>query len=66
VNWKGGDLPENCMEVFKSLKNSLVSEPIINFLRKCRLYSLIVDASTGTGEINGGLGAMLCQTDEEG
>jgi hypothetical protein len=25
-----------------------------------------VDASTGTGEINGGLGAMLCQTDKEG
>ena len=26
----------------------------------------IVDASTVTGEIHGGLGAMLCQTDEEG
>jgi hypothetical protein len=24
-----------------------------------------VDASTGTGDINGGLGAILCQTDEE-
>jgi hypothetical protein len=25
-----------------------------------------VDASTGTSEINGGLGATLCQTDEDG
>ncbi len=31
-----------------------------------RPYSLIVDASTGTGNVNDGLGAMLCQTDEEG
>ncbi len=27
---------------------------------------LILDASTGTGNVNSGLGAMLCQTDEEG
>ncbi len=25
-----------------------------------------MDTSTGTSEINGGLGAMLCQTDKEG
>ena len=65
-NWKGGELPQNAMEAFISLRNSLVSEPIVEYPRKHRTYSLIVDASTVTGEINGGLGAMLCQTDEEG
>jgi hypothetical protein len=46
------------MEVFNSLINSLisVSEPIADHQRKHRPYSLIVDASTGTGD-------MLCQTD---
>ena len=54
------------MEAFNSLKNSLISEPIVDYTRKHMPHSLIVDASTGTGEINGGLGAMLCQTDEDG
>jgi hypothetical protein len=61
-----GELPQNCLEAFNSLKQSLISEPIVDYPRKHRPYSLIVDASTGTGKINGGLGAMLCQTDEEG
>jgi hypothetical protein len=34
--------------------------------KKTKTYSLIVHASRGTGEINGRLSAMLCQTDEEG
>jgi hypothetical protein len=49
------------IEAFNSLKNSLVSEPTVNYQRKHRLYSLIVDASTSTSERNGGLGALLCQ-----
>ena len=66
ADWRGGELPPNAKEAFISLRNSLVSEPIVDYPRKHRPYSLIVDASTGTGEINGGLGAMLCQTDEDG
>jgi hypothetical protein len=38
----------------------------VDYPGKYRTYSQIVDASTGTGEINCGLGAMLCQTFEEG
>ena len=66
TNWKGGELPESGMEAFNSLKNAHISEPIVDYPRKHRPYSLIVDASTGTSEANGGLGAMRCQTDEEG
>jgi hypothetical protein len=55
------------MEAFIFLKNSLISELIWDYPRKHRSYLLIVNASTGTGEIIiGGLGAMLCQTNEEG
>jgi hypothetical protein len=38
----------------------------MDYPRKHKPYSLIVDASTGRGEIIGGLSAMLCQTDEKG
>jgi hypothetical protein len=34
--------------------------------RKYWPYLLIVDVSTGTSEMNGGLRAMLCQADEDG
>ncbi len=51
---------------YHKLKQALILEPIVDYPRKHRPYSLIVDPSTGTGEINGGLGAMLCQTDEDG
>jgi hypothetical protein len=66
ANWKGGILTPNCLEAFNSLKQSLISEPIVDYPRKHRPYSLIVDASTGTGEINGELGAILCQTVKDG
>jgi hypothetical protein len=39
---------------------------MVYYSRKHRLYSLTVDAPTGTSEMKGSLGAMLCQTDEEG
>jgi hypothetical protein len=38
----------------------------VDYPRKHRACSLIVNASTSTGEINGDLGAMLFQSDEEG
>jgi hypothetical protein len=66
ANWTGGELPPNCLEAFNLLKQYLISEPIVDYPRKHRPYSVFVDASTGTSEINGGLEAMLCQTDEDG
>ena len=66
ANWKDGILPPNCVQAYESLKAALCSEPIVDYPRKNRPYSLIVDASTGTPEIAGGLGAILTQTDENG
>jgi hypothetical protein len=54
------------MEAMNSLKNALISEPIEDYPNKHRPYSLISDAFTGRSEINGGLEAILCQTDQEG
>jgi hypothetical protein len=34
--------------------------------RSDRTYALIVDASTGTDQIEGGMGAILCQIDKKG
>jgi hypothetical protein len=65
-NWKRIDLQENCMEAFISLKNFQISEPIVDYPRKHRRYSPIVDGSTCSGIIIGELGTMLCQTDEVG
>jgi len=43
-----------------------VSEPIVDYLLKNQLYSLIVDAATGNDINDGGLGAILIQMDEQG
>jgi hypothetical protein len=40
---------------------AFILEPIVDYPRKHRPNSLIVDVSTGASENNGGLGAMLCQ-----
>ena len=66
ANWKDGILPPDCITAYNSLKTALISEPVVDYPRKNRPYSLIVDASTGTTEIAGGLGAILSQTDENG
>ena len=61
ADWKDGKLPEECVQACNSLKQALLSEPIVDYPRKNRPYSLIVDASTGTADIAGGLGAILTQ-----
>jgi transposase InsO family protein len=64
--WKGGQLPPEAFKAYKELKHLLVSEPIVDYPRKNRPYSLIVDAATGNDINDGGLGAILTQTDEQG
>jgi hypothetical protein len=59
-------LPPDCLAVYNSLKSALVSEPIVDYTRKNRPYSPIVDPSTGTTEVAGGLGNILTQTDKHG
>ena len=66
VRWKGGELPADCLQAYKTLKQALCSEPVVAYPRKNRPYSLIVDACTGNETTIGGMGAILVQTDERG
>jgi hypothetical protein len=65
TSWKGGELPADAFKAYKELKQALVSEPIVDYPRQNRPFSLIVDAATGSDQADGGLGAILCQTDEK-
>ena len=64
--WKSGKLPYDAMNAFIQLKSALLSEPIVDFPRKDRPYSLIVDGATGGEDSRGGMGAILLQTDDRG
>jgi hypothetical protein len=59
------ELLADCLEAFNLLEQSLISEPIVDYPRKHRSDSLIVNTSTGTGDINGGLGAMATKEKKE-
>ena len=63
---KGGELPPDANQAFFELKSSLISEPCLSYPRSDRKFTLIVDAAIGSATCNGGLGAILCQTDEQG
>jgi hypothetical protein len=63
--WKGGPLPKEALQAFNELKVALCSEPVVDFPRKNRPYALIVDASTGNAEKDGGLSAILAQQNEK-
>ena len=64
--WRKGSLPEKALKAFKELQNILCSEPVVDYPRRNRAYSLITDAACGDEQHPGGLGAILTQTDEEG
>ena len=53
-------------QAFENLKQTLCSEPVMAYPRSDRNFALIVDAATGTGEVTGGLGAILTQIDDKG
>ena len=73
---QNGILPPAALNAFQALKTALCSQPIVAYPRKDRPYALLVDAAVGTttktanGDIEtkqeGGLGAILCQSDEHG
>ncbi len=45
--WQGGELSPDALKAYKEHKHLLVFEPIVDYPRKDRPYSLIVDAATG-------------------
>ena len=66
AEYKKGPITGKPLESFNLLKTLLCSEPIMAYPRSDRTYALIVDASTGTDKIEGGMGAILAQADKNG
>ena len=70
--WKKGKLPSNSEEAFKNLKKALTSSSVTAYARKDLKFKVYCDAPAGwkaddkNPAINGGIGAMLCQTWEDG
>ena len=67
TNWKAGeDIPGEAAKAIDTLKDLLCKAPVVRLPRPGCDYILTTDASTGTEESKGGLGAVLSQIDEEG
>jgi hypothetical protein len=64
--WKTGPLPDDALKAFRELQSILCSEPVVDYPRKNRPYSLITDAALGDDKNDGGLGAILTQQNEKG
>jgi hypothetical protein len=65
-SWKGGALPSDALTAFRELQTYLCSEPVVDYPRRDRPYTLIADASLGDDKKPGGLGAILTQVNKEG
>jgi transposase InsO family protein len=63
--WKGGDLPAPALAAFYKLKDALINPPGLAYPHPDLPYHLMVDASIGSDEIPGGLGAALVQIGED-
>ena len=61
--WKGGALPEDAMQAFCTLRNAIISKPVLDFPKRNGQYHLYVDAARGDDKNEGGLGAVLMQSD---
>jgi hypothetical protein len=64
--WKTGPLPDAALTAFRELQAILCSEPVVDYPRRDRPYSLITDAALGDEKNEGGLGAILTQQNEKG
>ena len=65
-SWKEGPLPKPALEAFHKLKQALLSPPVLAYPDPSKDYHLLVDASQGSEECPGGLGATLVQMDNDG
>ena len=59
--WKGGILPPQALAAFEKLKKLLTNPPVLAFPDPEKSYFLMTDASLGSSDIPGGLGACLVQ-----
>ena len=60
--WKMGPLPPKAAEAFHTLKNALLTKPVVAFPRPDHPFTLATDAALGDPNTPGGLGAVLTQT----
>ena len=51
---------DECLQAFRELKNCLLTPPVLRYADYTRVFHLHIDAA------NTGLGAILCQKDDEG
>ena len=65
-NWRSGNLPEESLKSFHHLRSELAKAPLLQFPDPNKVFSVYTDASLGTPKTPGGLGAVLCQHDENG
>jgi hypothetical protein len=61
-----GPITGKALDAFNVLKTMLCSEPTMAYPKSDITYALIVDASTGTDTVEGGMCAILCQIDKTG
>ena len=59
-------MPDAALTAFRELQAILCSEPVVDYPRRDRPYSLITDAALGDEKNEGGLGAILTQQNEKG
>ena len=66
TQWEGGDLPEDAVEAFETIKAMICKEPVLQYPTRDGKYHLFTDAAQGDDQNEGGLGACLMQEDKEG
>ena len=64
--YSGGPMPSEAQESFTRFKRILCSQPVLAYPSPDKQYALIVDASTGAKDLEGGIGAILTQMDAHG
>ena len=64
--YKEGPIDPEALKAFHTIKNALISEPVVAFPRADRKFALISEAHPASGTNEGCLSATLCQIDDQG
>ncbi|HIC32248.1 MAG TPA: hypothetical protein EYO76_10055, partial [Flavobacteriaceae bacterium] len=64
--WQSGTLPPRALQAFQSLKKKFLDMVPLARPRRGAMFHLFADAATGDSTTPGGIGAVLCQQDQQG
>ena len=64
--YKDGPINQEPLKAFYTIKNALISEPVVAFPRADHQFALISEAYPAFGHNEGCLSATLCQIDDQG